>query len=767
MYQIDERIFTTRRSQFLDLVHQRQIERNLGTTEISFSSGFIRSQEWYKRNVYKKAQEILEIPTWDEDIIGEGVISARIKEILHLRGISEADPSWEQNILDWREKQHLETWLDGETENAETALYLLFTGSTSEDDRRNFKDLSEMIGRRYPIISFLFFIKDCNHYMPMKPQLFDERFRILGIKTSCTDYCSWDNYTEYIRILRDVQERIRSHFSGSVELVDAHSFVWMMWLLKDYPLATTDMEAASLLRDKSEMRIDGLVRDFLDHLDEFKADDSNLEAMRKRFVSDYNAQKILAMKKEDYVIGLQKEDTFCYRLERELAPLGNMTGATAFKFGLFYGKSGNDTEMKYRFTQKFGSSPDEAMEKIREQIIKLLIAGSNRDYDSIRTSEFSDLVRGKILATYYPESFLSVFSVEHLDYFMDKLGIAYAGQDDILDKQQMLMGWKASRPDFIKLSNSLFVRFLYMSFGRPLDKPDLDPQAERDKAYPREYSKDVKISVEEWKTMLKNEDVFKGSDIELMKRFYRSDNHATTCHDLALQDGKHASSYISAVVSLAQRVSDWVGLDPIYRSNGERVWWRVLFLGRYREDTYFEWKLQIGLAKAMKVVFPELDMNAVNEAEDEQLISDLRDASLAGAEDNYTYEDGAIPRPAVVFTEGHSSYPRDRQKAVNALAHAHYQCEIDADHPTFIRRASDKPYTEPHHLIPMAFQNKYKVSIDREQNIVSLCSNCHNEIHYGKNAAELIKNLYEKRKDVLESIGVKVSLEKLLEMYGL
>ena len=267
--------------------------------------------------------------------------------------------------------------------------------------------------------------------------------------------------------------------------------------------------------------------------------------------------------------------------------------------------------------------------------------------------------------------------------------------------------------------------------------------------------------------MLKNEDVFKGSDIELMKQFYRSDNHATTCHDLALQDGKHASSYISAVVSLAQRVSDWVGLDPIYRSNGERVWWRVLFLGRYREDTYFEWKLQIGLAKAMKVVFPELDMNAVNEAEDEQLISDLRDASLAGAEDNYTYEDGAIPRPAVVFTEGHSSYPRDRQKAVNALAHAHYQCEIDADHPTFIRRASDKPYTEPHHLIPMAFQNKYKVSIDREQNIVSLCSNCHNEIHYGKNAAELIKNLYEKRKDVLESIGAKVSLEKLLEMYGL
>ena len=767
MYQIDERVFNARKAQFLDLAHKRQTERDYGTQDISFSAGFLRSEEWYKRNVCKKAQDILGVPSWNEGMIGKGTISERIKTVLHLRGVSETDPNWEQNILDWREKQHLEQYLDAATEDIETAIYLLFTGTTEEDDRRNFNDLADMIGRRYPIISFLLFIKDSGKYMPMKPQLFDERFKLLGITTSCTDYCTWANYIEYMDILRDVQSRISASFSGSVELVDAHSFVWMMWHLKDESLEASDHEAVSLLRDKTGMRLDALIRDFLDHIKEHRASDEILDALRRQFVSDYNVQKIMKMEKDEYVIGLQKEDTFCYRIEQELAPLGNMIGANASKFGLYYGKSGNDTEMKYRCTREFGTDPDEAMAKIREQLIHLIIAGNNRDYAAIRECSFGTIYRGKILATYYPAFFLPVFSVEHLDYFLERLGIEYSEQDDILDKQKRLMDWRSAKPEIRTLSNSLFVRFLYESFGRPLDNPDTDFQAERDKAYPREYSRDVKISVEDWKAMLKDEEVFRPSDIELLKRFYRADNHAATCFDLGIQDGKHPSSYISPVVALAQRVSDWAGLAPIYRDTGERVWWRVLFLGRYREDSYFEWKLQIGLAKAMKAVFPELDAEAVNSTADDQLVNDLRNASLVGQDDDFEYEDGSLPRLAAVLAAGHTAYPRDRQRAVNALAHAHFLCEIDAEHPTFIRRASDKPYTEPHHLIPMSYQGNFKVSIDREQNIVSLCSNCHNEIHYGRNAAELVKKLYEKRKADLERIGVKISLGRLLEMYGL
>lgn len=93
-------------------------------------------------------------------------------------------------------------------------------------------------------------------------------------------------------------------------------------------------------------------------------------------------------------------------------------------------------------------------------------------------------------------------------------------------------------------------------------------------------------------------------------------------------------------------------------------------------------------------------------------------------------------------------------------------CEINSDHPTFIRKNSGKNYTEPHHLVPMAFSEQFNVSLDVEENIVSLCSNCHNQIHYGADADKLIEKLYEERKDALASVGIIITLEQLLSMYG-
>ena len=69
-------------------------------------------------------------------------------------------------------------------------------------------------------------------------------------------------------------------------------------------------------------------------------------------------------------------------------------------------------------------------------------------------------------------------------------------------------------------------------------------------------------------------------------------------------------------------------------------------------------------------------------------------------------------------------------------------------------------------MIPMAFQDQFDVSLDVEENIVSLCSNCHNEIHYGRDANTLIEILYSERKAVLEKAGIVISMSDLLAMYG-
>lgn len=110
-------------------------------------------------------------------------------------------------------------------------------------------------------------------------------------------------------------------------------------------------------------------------------------------------------------------------------------------------------------------------------------------------------------------------------------------------------------------------------------------------------------------------------------------------------------------------------------------------------------------------------------------------------------------------------YPRDTNTALNALKLANYKCEIDPEHPTFIRKKNNLPYTEPHHLIPMAYSDSFDFSLDVEENIVSLCSHCHNQIHYGKDIEIILRPLYEQRKDMLARVGLYIKYAELLKMY--
>lgn len=113
------------------------------------------------------------------------------------------------------------------------------------------------------------------------------------------------------------------------------------------------------------------------------------------------------------------------------------------------------------------------------------------------------------------------------------------------------------------------------------------------------------------------------------------------------------------------------------------------------------------------------------------------------------------------------SYPRDATVAAKAIAIANYQCEIDRNHPSFIRRTNNKNYTESHHLIPISAQADFEYSLDIEENIVSLCSNCHNCLHYG--ADEVRENylyqLFNQRKALLEQVGLSIEFDNLKKYY--
>lgn len=119
-------------------------------------------------------------------------------------------------------------------------------------------------------------------------------------------------------------------------------------------------------------------------------------------------------------------------------------------------------------------------------------------------------------------------------------------------------------------------------------------------------------------------------------------------------------------------------------------------------------------------------------------------------------------------TGSRTYYERDPNVSRRALKKANYSCELDPSHTTFINEVSGKPYYEPHHLIPISKQNEFTTSLDIENNIISLCPNCHRAVHLSEKSMrkKLISNMFQKRKALLKANQIEINLEKLLEMYN-
>jgi hypothetical protein len=86
-----------------------------------------------------------------------------------------------------------------------------------------------LTGQKYPLLAYLFFLKDADRFMPIQPTGFDRAFRVLGIDFTTLRQCNWYNYANFNGILDGIRRPI-SEIAGinNVRLVDAHSFCWIL-----------------------------------------------------------------------------------------------------------------------------------------------------------------------------------------------------------------------------------------------------------------------------------------------------------------------------------------------------------------------------------------------------------------------------------------------------------------------------------------------------------------------------------------------------------
>lgn len=595
-----------------------------------------------------------------------------------------------------------------------------------------------------------------------EPEIDDKEFVIQGDR-----YTNYGRYME-IKLLKEFDDEIFSIYKLKENgLKSIQGPLKITLQLRDYIKSMEEKQNFLMKIDKKTVLMDK-VREYQATIEKYKETEKRIEKLRLKFTNDYKIKQIIDLKLEEYVVGMGKKDTFCYRIETELDELGDIHGSPAIKFGVYFGIRGGDKKPKYHVSEsKYGKNPNKALEIIKEQIINLLIDGGNQEYEKIRKSLISPMFRGKILSTYYPDKYISIFSEEHLNYFLNKLEVDFSINEDDLDKQLKLMNWKASNSVSVKWSMYSFVNFLYDTFGKPKNVRKIleDRQNEHDKNYPRKYILNLKINVKQWKELLENPDIFMENDIKLLKRIYSEDNHSKPCYELGVEDGLSADYYIKQVTELAKRIVKKQDIESFIKKYRSETLWRIPFWGKFREDGNFEWKIRPELAKALQQLYPELDYTYDTDF-DNKLIEDLKTENFNDITPDKLQHKG-IPRKKqeAVLVNGRLSYPRDKSIAKNALAYANFECEIDEHHPTFIRKNTNKKYTEPHHLVPLAFSDRFEVSLDVEENIVSLCSNCHNQLHYGKDAERLIIQLFNDRNALLKKVGINIELTDLLKIY--
>lgn len=207
--------------------------------------------EGYKAKIAKIAREKLGFESWKEDDIGTGVIAKRVVEAIEV-----ADNLVDRSFVVPIFKDQLDSSTVDYKPGCEKVLYDIYCG---EDEEKAFAEATKLFGAKYALIAYLFFIKDSTRFLPVSPERFDSIFQQLNIDFKLSYQCSWDNYGEFISIIRNVQKQLveAGISDNEISLLDAHTFVWIRQY-PDYENWYKEVEESLAEAEKIEEELDGL-----------------------------------------------------------------------------------------------------------------------------------------------------------------------------------------------------------------------------------------------------------------------------------------------------------------------------------------------------------------------------------------------------------------------------------------------------------------------------------------------------------------------------
>lgn len=315
------------------------IEEESGEPFVSFHHGLADEWEGYKQRIYREGRARLAWAKWKRADIGSGRILAAVIRAIEIHETGDL----RNNLVHWQAKRgpnsrsHIGLLnardVRATCNECEKLLFQLYRREGEPGEI--FEELTKIVGRRYDVLAYLFFLRDWEAYLPIAASIFDDAFARLGLDVQTSNRCSWENYRAYLDAIDLVRLRLRGKGLVTARLVDAHSFCWMLVRLPaatasaPHPRRITMTDAGTLIAAPSresvpasgERSIDFTVlqerREYLGELGEaiaFQAEQTRLRAAGRADLADA-VQVVSADHRLGYDIASFESDGTARRIE--------------------------------------------------------------------------------------------------------------------------------------------------------------------------------------------------------------------------------------------------------------------------------------------------------------------------------------------------------------------------------------------------------------------------------------------------------------------
>ena len=204
------------------------------------------------------------------------------------------------------------------------------------------------------------------------------------------------------------------------------------------------------------------IQNYIDtQLTSAKKREKEVNILRDKFVADFPVDSITNLSIDDFVIaakGFVKEGSFCYRIRYELSELASMGNMRNGIFGVY--KVGNEIRLSKGLQKRFRDDYNSAFEFIKSEMVSVINAAKNLDYDSIEQSELSGPFILRLMMVYYPESVFNACAKSTLINYCKVVGLELPGNYTPIQISNALLVWRDNHMDIDKWSNYLFMALL-------------------------------------------------------------------------------------------------------------------------------------------------------------------------------------------------------------------------------------------------------------------------------------------------------------------